>query len=98
MKVNTHSYALSLTRSEKDIIILGIMHMIKTEKLSPANPKLMARALEILSNIDGIALIITSWDAEHILFPALNNVPVNLIDDDFYSKMNKIAHRWSGVI
>ena len=91
MKAIPHSYGLHLSKVEKTVIEKGIRTIISNGKLNPDSPGTMARALEILERLPGIALIITAWDAEYILVPVLNSVPVCMLEDSLYSGINKIA-------
>ena len=92
MKATPHSYHLRLSKVDKEVLSLGIRNSIKNGKLSPDNPKTMARALEILDVIEGIFLVVTAWDVDYILIPALGTVPVGMIEDDMYDCLRKISN------
>jgi len=91
MKIKPHSYMLSLSKTEKAVIALGIKTAISKGKFSPDAPDLMSKALSILSRVENPYLIITAWDAEYIIVPSLNTVPVGALEDGLYSGMCKIA-------
>jgi hypothetical protein len=93
MKATPHSYSLSLSKVDKAVLELGIQNSIKNGKLSPDKPQTMARALEILGKVRSeIFVIVSGWDAQYILIPALETVPVNMIEDGMLSCLSKMAN------
>ena len=92
MKATPHSYMLRLSQVEKAVLKLGISKAIETGKLSADSPATLSRAYEILSKFHEIAFVVTGWDAQYILLPALNTVPVNMLEDGMYSCVYRMAN------
>ena len=94
MKATPHSYSLSLSQVDKAVLSLGIKNAIEKGKFSVNDPILMSRALKFLGEINSICLVVTGWDAEYILIPALGTVPVGMIEDGMYDCLrNMAAHK-----
>lgn len=95
MKCKPHSYALYLSKVDRAVLKIGLEKLVKQEAETCKHPLTMARALELLSNLEAIALTVTGWDAEYVLIPALDKVPVNMIEDDMYPCLRMMAkHDW----
>ena len=93
MKATPHSYRLSLSQVDKAVLKTGIKNAIEAGKFSVNDPVMMSRALNILGNIDSICLIVTSWETEYILIPALDSVPAEMIEPGMYDCLRNMAAR-----
>lgn len=91
MKATPHSYRLVLSQVDKAVLTTGIKNAIEKGKFSLENPILMAKAIDFLGHIDSVCLVVTGWDAEYILIPALSTVPVGMIEDGMYTCLRNMA-------
>lgn len=93
MKATPHSYRLVLSQVDKAVLSLGIRTAIEKGKFSVNDPVRMSKALDLLGHMESVMFIITGWDAKYILIPALDTVPVNMIEDEMYTCLRGIADR-----
>lgn len=93
MKAMPNNYLLKLSQVDKEVLKRGIHAMIDKGDLSPVLPELMARALKILAVAEGNmedSVIVTSSDARYILIPALQKVPVCMIEPGMFECLYNI--------